>query len=453
MTFSTTFTPGMRGADPSAQQTDAADKPKRRGLFGRKLHDQGTAQGTQQAPRTATPSAGGVFAEAGQRPQGTRRGFFSMATSFFTASHPDTVRRRTEATGEDFARRANKFEQGNFNRFAGPMFGMGFKNYDRDPSAQPSPPFSAPSGAGNGHAAGPAPFPAGPHGGATGGQGPSPFAAHQQANTGGYAPPPIHDPAAFHRYTSNVGDDFAQRMNGFAQTSAPAGNPFAGIGQANFDQPRTAAPSRQAASVRVDQAKTEYSKTMAKLKAGLEERKEAAQVMVAEEMSLHSGKIDQIGRELNESLQRLDAKSASKMHKMTEELASMDKMLKDLAIQMRPLQRAAFAGGTNSRVTVAVDSETAALRERNADITQLRNDIKEQRAKTQDALGDLSERMSSLRTSIIDAAEMKISDVNIRIDGAKGALSRTLDGMDNDFASAKSAEKQRIAAKYDVRFG
>lgn len=523
MTFSTTFTPGMRGSDSLAQHPDASNKPERRGLFGRKMREQGTAQATQSAPKTAMPSTGGVFAEAG-RPQGARRGFFSTAVSFFTASHPDTIRRRAEGVGDDFAKRVNNFEQGKFNRLAGPFFGMPFKNYDRDPSTQSAQPFTAPSGAGNGSTAGSAPFAAGGHN-PTNGAGSSPFAQPHQPSSGGYAPPPIHDPAAFQRYASNVGDQFAQRMNTFAQNPTPGGSPFAGMGRANYDQPRTATPerpapraafsgsanaspnaasaydaafrrhvedvgrdfaqrvnghswaagsnplegintrnptpvfgsaptdpSRQAPSVRVDQAKTEYRNALEKLKTGLESKKEAAHVMVAEEISLHTARIDQIGRELNESLQRLEAETASKKQKMTEELASMDRMVKDLANQMRPLQRAAFAAGTNSRGTVGMDAETAARRARNAEISQLRNDIKEQREKTEAELNSLPERMDGLRTSIMNIAEMNISDLNIKIDGAKAALSRTLNAMDNDFAEAKATETQRIAAKYDVRF-
>jgi hypothetical protein len=61
--------------------------------------------------------------------------------------------------------------------------------------------------------------------------------------------------------------------------------------------------------------------------------------------------------------------------------------------------------------------------------------------------------MSSLRSSIMNSAEMRIADLNIKIDGAKAALSNTLNGMDSDFAEANVSEKQRISAKYDVRFG
>lgn len=510
MKFSSLFGAGARpGVAPApAVQPDTAAKAFRSGLFGGKAA--AAADTGQRMPRQARAADTPVFEEAGRSRKGGIGGFLSGAGRFMTGAHPDHIRNRAENVGATFAQRVDNFEQGKFNRLGGPLFGMGFKNYNANrpaaaqhpfagaPAPQPAPQFGgahqAPQAQGfaapQAHTAAPDPAGAGPrwtppaadpqafrhhaqhagndfaarvNGFAQAGGGnfnpfagmdaaprPAPAAAPDPSGTGPRWTPTSVDPQGFRQHVQNAGNDFTSRVDGFARAGGGAFNPFAGMDAAPAQAARPAPPDNQA---RIDAARADYRSMMTRLTAEFADKKDAVELDSARQISATTANTEAIGRNLDDALRDLDANTARQTASLQRQAEGLQQQLKDMARQMRPHQAQAFAAGTDSRKAVALDGSTAAGRDRFTALSHERNQIKERLAQVNEKLARLPADTAALRSDMMAQAEDSIRNNDARIDRIKAKRTAALEGLDAGFAKARKQQMDRIASEHGVAFG
>lgn len=485
------FNISSRNPAPVAPQAEAGAKAFRAFGAAAQAQPEAAARGPKQ-PRAADSH---VFQEAaGQRRKG---GMFSRMGMFMTGSHPDHIRNRAESVGDAFARRVDRFEQGRTGGLGGPLFGMGFKNYDaaRPPAgsaqatgnpfasaAQPGPaapgnPFASAAG-GNPYAGTPfanTPFAtnpfasAGPASGAPAGRpapptGAAAFAAAADAGARQWNPIPVGS-GAFQQFAQNIGNDFANRVNTFERAGGGAENPFAGMAETHSPGRSPAAPASAAArpaaappapaptdQQRIDSARADYRSTMGKLTADHAAQKENVDLDFARKISVSQGKIEQIGRNLDSGLRNLDAASARETKALTQKVAEMERQMKELANSMRPLQAQAFSAGTDSRKPAPMTTGVAQDRQSFTELSHQRNAVKEQLAAVRAQLEHLPAEMAALRADMMTEAENQIGANDAQISRDKALRSSLLEGLDKTFDAARKQQMDRIATTHGVAF-